>query len=199
MNIRPQSPQSTQAAIWRQQLNTLKLQAAAWWNERTQQERTLLRAGSIVVAMALVWTLGLKPALDSIAQSRELLPRLHANAAQVDALVLEAQALQRMQSGKIDAASLSQALRTSLQRSGLEDSSTLNEIRVSGGDSSQQWEITLLDASAERVMQWLAGLPYLLQLQTQTVELARANIDGRDRPGRVSGRIVVHQPAKPAP
>lgn len=198
MNTRHQPSESPQTAVWRQQLDTLQQQARVWWKERTQQERILLRAGAIVVAIALVWTLGLRPALNSIAQSHELLPRLHTNAAQVDALILEAQALQGRQSGKIDAAGLSQALRASLQRSGLEDSTTLNETRGSTGDSSQQWEITLLNANAERVMQWLAELPYLLQLQTQTVELARATIDGRDRPGHVSGRIVVHQPAKQA-
>lgn len=198
MNTRRQTLESPQTAVWRQQLDALKLQAAAWWNERTSQERMLLRAGAIVVAVALVWSLGLRPALNSIAQSRELLPRLYANAAQVDALILEAQALQGRQSGKINTASLPEALRASLQRAGLEDSATLKEVPASKSGSSQQWEIALLNANAERTMQWLAGLPYLLQLQTQTVELQRTNIDGRDRPGHVSGRIVIHLPEKSA-
>jgi general secretion pathway protein M len=199
MNARRQPSESPHAAVWRQHFDTLTQQAAAWWDERTSQERILLRAGAIVIALALIWTLGLRPALHSIAQSRELLPRLYANAAQVDALILEAQALQGRQSGKIDAASLPEALRASLQRAGLEDSATLNETPASKGGPSSQWEIALANANAERTMQWLAGLPYLLQLQTQAVELERSNIDGRDRPGHVSGRIVVHLPAKAAP
>lgn len=199
MNAPNHPPESSEAAVWRQQIDALRQQAVAWWGERTPQERMLLRVGAVVVVVVLVWAQGLQPALNTIAQSRELLPRLHADAAQVDALILEAQTLRRSQSGKIDAAGLSQALRDSLQRSGLKESATLSETRNSTGGSSRQWEIVLFNASAARVMEWLAGLPNLLQLQTLTVELARANVDGRDRPGHVSGRIVVHQPAQRAP
>jgi general secretion pathway protein M len=199
MNLRYQPLKSPQAAAWRRQLDALRQRAVAWWKERTSQERKLLCVGSAVIAAALVWTLGLRPALDTIAQSRGLLPRLHADAAQVDALILEAQALRHRQSGNIDAADLSGALRASLRRAGLEASSTLSETRNAANGSLRQWEIVLFNANAAQAMEWLAGLPYLLHLQIQTVDLARANIDGRDRPGHVSGRIVVHQPAQRAP
>lgn len=199
MNAPHQSPESLHVAVWRQQLDALRQQAVAWWGERTSQERILLRVATGVVVAALVWTQALQPALNTITQARELLPRLHADAAQVDALILDAQAWQRKQSGKIDAAGLSQALGNSLQRAGLEESATLSESRNSTGGSSRHWEIVLFNANAARVMEWLAGLPYLLQLQTLTVELARANVDGRDRPGHVSGRIVVRQPAQRTP
>lgn len=189
--------QSSQATVWRQQLDALKQQYVSWWKERTSQEQTLLRITAVLILVALIWTLGLQPALRTIAQSRELLPRLHAQAAQVDALILESQALQRRQSGKIEAADLSEALRIGLRRAGLEEASaTLNETRPAAGDKARHWEITLFNANAARVMEWLAGLPYLLQLETQAVDLARANVDGRDRPGHVSGRIVVRQPAR---
>lgn len=197
MSTRRPSLDFPQAAAWHQQLEGLKQQALDWWNLRTPQERKLLRLGSIVIAIAMLWTLGLRPALNSIAQSREQLPRLYANAAQVDALILEARSLQGRQAGSVDATTLPEALRASLQRAGLEDSATLSEAMVKGS-STPQWEIALTNANAERVMQWLAGLPYLLQLQIQDVQLDRTNIDGRDRPGHVSGQILVLLPAKPA-
>src|SRR3546814_12014539 len=75
---------------------------------RTTHTFPTRRSSDLVVA-ALVWLLGLKPALNTIEQSREQLPRLHADAAQVDALILEAQALQRGQTGKIDATDILQA------------------------------------------------------------------------------------------
>jgi general secretion pathway protein M len=167
--------------------------------ERTARERALLRIGAVVAIAALVWMHGLRPALNTIAQSRELLPRLHADAAQVDALILEAQSLQRRQSGTIDGNELSQALHASLRRAGLEEAVTLSETGPSSGSAPRQWEITLSNASAAPVLEWLASLPYLLQLRIQTVELARATVDGRDTPGHVSGRIAVHQPAKSNP
>lgn len=193
----PSPPSSS--SVWRQQIETARQQALAWWNERTLQERKLLQVGFAVVAAALIWTLGVQPALGTIARSREQLPRLHADAAQVDALILEAQALQRGQAGKIDAADLAGALRATLQRAGLEDAATLSEVRGGADSAPRQWEIVLSNASAAHVMQWLASLPYLLQLQTRTVELARANVNGRDRPGQVTGRIVVQQPVERAP
>ncbi len=192
-------PESRQTDIWHQQFDRLRGQASAWWKERTAQERMLLRTCAIVIIVALVWTQALRPALNTIEQSRELLPRLHTEAAQVDALILEAQTLQRSQAGKIDPATLPQSLRASLRRAGLEESATLSETSQPSNRSSRQWEITFANANAARVMEWLAGLPYLLRLQTQAVELARANIDGRDRPGHVSGRIVVQQPEQHKP
>ncbi|SHG93171.1 type II secretion system protein GspM [Pollutimonas bauzanensis] len=199
MSARPLLSGSRLPAAWRRQADMRKQQAQAWWKERQPRERLLLQAGAAMAALALAWLLALRPALDTIAKSRELLPRLRADAVQVDALIIEARALQSGQSGAIEPAGLSAALQGSLQRAGLGAAGALAAIAEPSGGPAQQWEITLQNANAARVMEWLAGLPYLLQLQTREVELARANIDGRDRPGNVSGRIVVQLPAKGAP
>src|SRR5690606_37157629 len=122
----------------------------------------------------------------------------HADAARVDALIAEARALQRADSGHMDAASLSDALRASLRRAGLEASATVSEDIAAGDNSPRQWNIALLNADVAHVMQWLAELPYLLRVQTQVVDLARANIDGRDRPGSVTGSIRVTLPTEQA-
>jgi general secretion pathway protein M len=189
---KPSPNQAT--APWRQQFDLLKRAADTWWLQRTSQERRLLCLCAVVVVTALAWTLGLRPALNTIEQSRELLPRLRAQTAQVDTLILEARSLQRSQSGKIDPANLPQALRASLRRAGLEETATLSQTGQPSNNSPRQWEITMHNANATRLMEWLAGLPYLLQVQTQVVELKRASIDGRDRPGHVSGRVIVQLP-----
>ncbi len=182
----------------RDQLSLLKRQAGAWWNQRSGRERLLLLACSAVVIVSLAWTLMLRPAFDTIAQSRELLPRLHAEAAQVRALIQEAQALQRSQSSRIDPAELARTLRASLRRAGLEESATLSETAdLTASDGTlRQWEITLYDANALQVMEWLSSLPHLAQLRTPMLELVRATGDGGDKPGDVSGRIVVQQPER---
>src|SRR5690554_1065657 len=100
---------------WRSQLDSSRRHATAWWAERPPRERRLLRVGALFLTLVLVWTLGLKPAIDSIARSQQQLPRLRAEAAQIDALVLEAQALQRHQPGRMDATAMPQALQTTLR------------------------------------------------------------------------------------
>lgn len=197
MNLRHSSSVARQTAFWRQHLAGPRDQAMQWWAVRTPRERMLLRVGMALAVAALIWTQALQPSLTTIEQSRELLPRLHANAAQVDALILESQALQRQQSGKIAPAAMSDALNDSLRRAGLEAAAALTEIRPPSDGPSRHWELVLNNASAARVMEWLSSLPYLLRLQTLSVELMRANVDGRDRPGHVSGRIVVRQPPEP--
>lgn len=184
---------------WRSQLDSSRRHAAAWWAERPPRERRLLRVGALFLTLVLVWTLGLKPAIDSIARSQQQLPRLRAEAAQIDALVLEAQALQRHQPGRMDATAMPHALQTTLRRAGLEASARLALADASSAPSLPEWEIHLTDANAVHVMEWLNGLPHLLHVGAKTVELSRSRVDGRDRPGQVTGRIVLmgSQEARP--
>jgi len=192
---RPSFPMTAPAnATWRRQFDASRRQAAAWWAERTQRERRLLRIGALVLSLALVWMLGLKPAIDSISQSQQQLPRLRAETAQIDTLILEAQTLQRRQSGRMNASTLPEALQATLRRTGLETSATLNAGSADAG--TLEWEVSITDASAARVMDWLASLPQLLHAKIQSVELSRSRIDGRDRPGQVSGRIVLQWPGE---
>jgi len=191
MNTRPAA-----IAPVRRRLAGFGQQAHAWWRARTPRERMLLSVALAALAATLAWTLAIRPALHTIAQSREQLPRLHADAARVDALIAEARGLEQAESGRIDAASLAGALRASLQRAGLETSAVVSETHAAGDGSPRQWDIALLNADVARVMKWLAELPYLLHVQTRFVELARANIDGRDRPGSVTGHVRVSLPVE---
>lgn len=198
MSIRQPVSTTPQTAAWRQQANALGQQARSWWRVRSAQEQRLLQVGCAVVVAALIWALGLQPALRSIEQSRDRLPQLHADAAQVQAYILEAQALQRRHAGTIDTTQLTQALQTSLLRAGLDEAATLEE--TTGANAAiRQWEVTLFNAGAAQTMEWLAEMPYLLRLQTPIINLDRANVEGRDRPGHVSGRILVRQPQEDQP
>jgi|GEM_PF-2458493 len=196
MMTRKPSTQAMPLAAWRQQLAMRRQIASIWWRARTPRERRLLSMGALIVAATLAWTVGIAPALRTIDQSRQLLPRLHADAAKVNALIVESQALARSQSGRIDAARMPEALRDSLERAGLAPNATVSDADADQNSMGWQWEIALSNADVVHVMEWLAGLPSLLQVQTQAVTLARANIDGRDRPGLVTGLIRVRLPAE---
>jgi len=182
-----------------QQVLAVRQQAGAWWKERSQREQRLLQISAVLLGLALLWLIGLKPPLESIERAREQLPRLRAEAAEIDALILEAGALQRRQSGRSDAADLPQALQMSLRRAGLEDSVSFAGDATPLNPAAPVWEVSVHDASAARLMEWLADLPHLLHLQVTAVELSRSRIEGRDRPGQVSGRITLQQPQKVQP
>jgi len=121
---------------------------------------------------------------------------LHADAARIDALILEAQTLQRRRSGRLEADALPQALEASLRRAGLAAATTLS---AASGSTTPVWEISVTEANAARIMEWLAAIPRLIQVRIGAVELARSRVDGRDRPGQVSGRIVLQMPMKEQP
>jgi len=180
-------------------LRTQQRQAAAWWAARSPRERTLLQVGALVVCSALIWLAGMKPALDSIAHARENLPRLRAEAVQVDALIREAQALERRQTGRIAPADLVQALHDDLRRAGLAAHAASGATPADTPETHAGWHVELADAPAAAVMNWLAGLPYRLQLRVDTIDLTRSRINGRDRPGHVSGRIMLQPPQKATP
>ena len=167
--------------------------AAAWWSMLTSRERRFLGMGALVLGATLLWLVGMKPAIDSIAQSRERLPRLQADAIQIDALVLEAQTLLRHQSGRLEPAAIPDALRESLRRAGLEASLQVRSLNTPGAsnDTAGIWEVEVADASADRVMLWLDALPGQFNVRISSAALNRSRVEGRDRPGRISGRITL--------
>ncbi|MCK2094559.1 type II secretion system protein GspM [Thauera aromatica] len=170
--------------VWTQRADGLRQQFGNWWLQHPPHERRLMAIGAVVVGVALLWLVGIQPALRTLDEAREQLPRLRAETAQLQAIVHEARGLQRGRVGNIDLAQVPEALRASLRRAGLESASVFER-------GSGRWEIVVESASAASVMDWLAGMPLLLQLQTQALDLTRTNVDGRDRPGHVSGRITL--------
>jgi general secretion pathway protein M len=75
-------------------LTTLRTRADAFWQVRTEQERKLLRIGGAVVGLALFYSIAIGPAMDGAAQLHKELPQLHQQAAEMQVMAREAQALQ---------------------------------------------------------------------------------------------------------
>lgn len=70
-----------------------RARALAYWGARTEQERKFLSIGAGVVLLALAYSLLLAPALEGRASLRAALPQLRQQAAQLQGLAQEAQAL----------------------------------------------------------------------------------------------------------
>lgn len=163
-------------------------QAGVWWAARVARERLLLTTGAGVVAIALIWVFGFRPAWESIERSQQQLPRLHAEAAQLDALILEAESLKRRISGRISTDAITPALQSSLEHAKLGHVAILTTGR---SERQAEWEIRIQDAPAADLMEWLHGLPQQFPLRITGVELARSRLDGLDQPGQVTGRVVM--------
>ncbi|MFT0544864.1 type II secretion system protein GspM [Allopusillimonas ginsengisoli] len=175
---------------WHARTGPFADEARAAWKQRTRREQTLLLCGGVLMAAVLLWLVALRPALGTINQARSQLPGLQISAAQVNATILEARALSRGRLGVLSPGETEEALKAALRDMGLANVSTLS--RLSGASASEtQWQLSLINAPAAQIMAWLANLTFLAQVQTRQLDLARSNIDGRDRPGVLSGMIVL--------
>jgi general secretion pathway protein M len=74
-------------------IQTLRARADAFWQVRSEQERKLLRIGGIVVGAALFYSLLIDPAWSGRDQLHKDLPQLNQQAAEMQVMAREAQAL----------------------------------------------------------------------------------------------------------
>lgn len=175
---------------WHARTGPVVDQVHAAWKQRTRREQTLLLCGGVVMAAVLLWLVALRPALYTINQARVQLPSLQTSAAQVNATILETRALTRGRLGVLSPGETEEALKAALRDMGLSNVSTLS--RLSGTSPTEtQWQLSLANAPAAQIMAWLGNLTVLAHVQTRQLDLARSNVDGRDRPGMLSGRIVL--------
>ena len=170
-------------------------QARASWKQRSAREQTVLRWGAVILAMAVAWLVGVQPALERLRHAHQELPVLQAQSSRLDAIILEAKALDRGRSGVLSVDETEQAVRGSLTSAGLDTVSRFSAYP----ESLATWQITFTNAPASRLIEWLSGLPYVAQVKAERLDLARSNVDGRDRPGQLTGVVVLTLPSQEAP
>jgi len=76
-------------------VNQLREGVLVYWNARTAQERKFLAVGAGVVLLALVYSLFVGPAVEGRANLKKALPELRQQAAQLQSMAAEAQAISR--------------------------------------------------------------------------------------------------------
>jgi general secretion pathway protein M len=119
-----------------------------WWQGLSRRERTMTALGAALVAAALLYLLAIEPAWKARARLEAELPRLRAQAAEVDGLAQEAGRLKGAGVG-VESAT---AARTALEQSAARGN--LGAVRIAVLDERR------LSASAKGVpaWQWLAWL-----------------------------------------
>ncbi|VFR22984.1 General secretion pathway protein M [plant metagenome] len=172
---------------WRQRWHAARDKAAARWRQLTSREQALLAALGAILLLALVVQLAVRPALNDIARSGAELPRLRAQAAQVDAMVQEAQALQGAVRGRIPPAELGNELAASLAQAGLNGEHAVAAVADSADPA---WDLRVSEVSAAALFNWLATAPAQFRLSLQSGELARSeDAAGKPMAARLTGTL----------
>ncbi|ALM81948.1 type II secretion system protein GspM [Bordetella sp. N] len=186
-------------AAWRLKLRDTLRPVAVWHAALTPRERRLVNGGGAVLALFLIFTFAIDPALTTITRSRTELPALRAQAAAVASLTNEAQRL-RQHSGRSTNAPLAQTdIDDSLRRAGFAPDSfqTTQELANSGSKAGQAaaWRVEFKLAPSATLMQWSDKVPAELRLRVAEVALTRASTEyGRPIPGKVNGTVRLAAP-----
>lgn len=170
---------------WVARWDAAREQAARHLDALSPRERRLLRGLTAAVAAAALFVIGLRPAWRDIARWQEELPQLRAQAAAVDALAQEAQALKREQGGRIPENAMQDGLRASLARAALGGSQRVDALEDGAG-----WRVAFDGASPAALFDWLAHAPGRLHLRVVQVRIDRPRDSlGRPVPARASGAV----------
>ncbi|MEI2414710.1 type II secretion system protein GspM [Orrella sp. JC864] len=172
---------------WRQRWQRASEAGAARWKQLSAREQRLVAALGAVLALALAWQLAVQPAWQTVSASGPELTRLRAQAAEVDALVQEAQALQGAVRGRIAPQDMPRELAASLARAGLGAEAAITPV---AGSAEPAWDYAFEQVPATALFNWISLVPGQLRLSVHSAHIARSkDAAGKPVPARVSGSI----------
>jgi general secretion pathway protein M len=164
-----------------QALQEYRGRAAAFWMERTEQERRFLGVGGAVLGLALFYSLLISPALDGRAKLRKELPELRQQAAELQSLALEAASL-RGQNTIAPAPMTGESLKSGMSARGLVPQS----VAITG----EYAKVQLNGAPFAAVVTWLDAVRSESRITVQD-----ANFVAQDTAGMVNATLTLHQNA----
>ncbi len=162
-----------------QQVHETRARAAAFWSARSEQERRFLTVGGAVLGAALFYAVLLAPALDGSAKLRKSLPELRQQAAELQALSVEAAAL-RGQSNIAPAPITRDGLQSSLTARGL----TAQSLSLTG----EYAKLQLNGVPFAALVVWLDAVRGESKLLVQD-----ASISAQDSAGMVNATLTLRQ------
>lgn len=167
----------------------------ARWDQLSARERTWVRVAALVLALALLWSIGLAPALRVWRDSPERHAQLDRQQAQLAALQAQARSLlaQPTLSRQEAQQSLSQLTRDLMPGAQLSDQ----------GDSQR---VVLTNVSGSSLAQWLSAIRQTAQARVTDLRLQRSpashthpsSSSGPDTPALWNGQVIVQLPV-PSP
>lgn len=152
---------------------------AAWWNERNDQERRMLKIGGAVVAFGIVYGLLIDPAFSGRAKLQKELPQLRQQVAELQSMAGEASQLAAQ--APIQPPPMSrESMTASLQARGL----TTQSMSVTGEYARVEFKGVAFAA----LVTWLDTLRRDARISVQD-----ANISAQNTPGQVDATLTLRQ------
>ncbi|WP_374359394.1 type II secretion system protein GspM [Pseudoduganella danionis] len=170
---------SAMAQQMHQQINDYRDRAAAFWSARTEQERTFLRVGGLVLGAALFYSVLVGPALEGRDKLRKALPELRQQAAELQALAAQAAAL-RNQNSIAPSPMSRDTLNSSLTTRGLNPQS----LAITG----EYAKVQLNGVPFAALVVWLDAVRVESKIQLQD-----ASISAQDAAGMVNATLTLRQ------
>jgi general secretion pathway protein M len=163
----------------------LRERLAVYWLARTEKERRTLAIGGAVAAAALVYALFIGPALSGRAQLQKDLPQLRQQAAQLQAMALEAGELARQPAVQVSPMS-KESLTASL--------TALSITPQSVGMTGEFARIQLAGVSFANLVGWLDA-----QRRENRISVQEAAITAQTPAGQVDANLTLRQDAGVGP
>ncbi|MES2264760.1 MAG: type II secretion system protein M [Pseudomonadota bacterium] len=153
--------------------------ASLFWQARTEQERTYLSVGGAVLALALVYSIFIAPAVDGSAQLRKSLPQLRQDAAELQALARTAAEL----------AARPPVQAPPMTRDSLTASLTARGLKAQSVTMTGEYaKLELKDVSFAALVTWLDALR-----REQRVAVQESVIGAQGAPGSVDAALTLRQ------
>ncbi len=162
----------------------LRERALTWWLGRTDQERKFLTVGGAVVGVSLVYALLLAPAIEGRDSLKRSLPALRQQAAQLQTMAAEAQALAATPAPSV-APMNSEGLNASMAQRGLKAAS----VTMTGEYAKIQFN----GVSFANLVSWLDA-----QRRENRVQVQDATFTALAAVGQVDATLTLRQASAPA-
>lgn len=165
-----------------QTIQDYRARASAFWLARTEQERRLLAIGAVVVVLGLFYGVLLSPALEGREKLSKELPELRQQAAELQAMALEAAAL-RGQNTIEPTPMTRDSLTAGLTARGM----TAQSVNITG----EYAKVQLNNVAFAGIVVWLDAVRNESRIAVQD-----ANFTAQDTAGMVNATLTLRQGAR---
>ena len=169
---------ATYRARWQAQTAS----ARQFWQRSSARDKRILRIAAVLLPALLLWYGFIQPPLERINHWQAELPRLRTQAATLEAVLAEVQGATSALSGNDP----QQALQQQLDSLGLAGHYQLSR-------DGQRWQLSVDNAAAEPLLNWLLDDAPRLGLQVRDAHLQRSAGQDSEAAPRVSGRVSMEQ------
>ncbi len=169
-------------ASYRARWHTQAASARQLWQRSSTRDKRILRIAAVVLPLMLLWFVVIEPPLQRIDHWQTELPRLRSQLGAVESVLAEVQGPTLAPLG----GDTQQALEQQLSNAGLSGCFRLQQ-------ADGQWQLTVDNAPADALMNWLLDDAPRLRLTVRRARLQRSATQDSEAAARISGVVSMEQ------